>query len=110
MEVEVHAPKEPKLPSCEVDVEVLNWTWVRTGYSQTEQFAAGVGPLDFIIGTDILFNPDNYKPVLETVMLLSSEHTITFFTFTVRYMEAVADLIDAAAEFGLVAWVIPQLE
>ena len=64
------------------NVEILLWG----NEEQINHIQNKHGPFDFIIGSDLLYEPLNYNDLLKTIQNLSEQKTVTILAHPIRHL------------------------
>ena len=68
--------------SYRANVEILLWG----NDEQINYIRNKHGPFDFIIGSDLLYEPLNYHDLLKTILNLSEQNAVTILAHPIRHL------------------------
>lgn len=76
---------------------------LRWGDAYDVDEALGHGPFDMVIGSDILYAPERFDDLLETIVELTAPGAVVLLAYPRRYTEDLF-LADAEEYFDILAW------
>ena len=79
------------------NVEILLWG----NEDQIDHIKNKYGPFDFIIGSDLLYEPLNYHDLLKTIQNLSEQKAVTILAHPIRHLGEDNFLHDAKRYFDV---------